>query len=242
MEVDRRGRYTETCRDHNGWYGRWGKSRGLTRSEGHYAGVQAMEKAIDASIALGVEALTLYAFSSENWARAKEEVNYLMRLPIRFFKSKLPEFMRRNVKITISGNMDELPKATRKTLQQSIDRTKNNTGLIVNFAFNYGGRGEIVQAVQHVIRDMQEKNIELDEETIEDYLYTGGLPALDLVIRTGGEQRLSNFLLWQAAHAELYFTDIYFPDFDEADMQAAIYEYQERRAVYDFAEMYRKAK
>ncbi|MEI3597673.1 MULTISPECIES: isoprenyl transferase [unclassified Oceanobacillus] len=222
--------------------GRWGKSRGLTRSEGHYAGVQAMEKAIDASIALGVEALTLYAFSSENWARAKEEVNYLMRLPIRFFKSKLPEFMRRNVKITISGNMDELPKATRKTLQQSIDRTKNNTGLIVNFAFNYGGRGEIVQAVQHVIRDMQEKNIELDEETIENYLYTGGLPALDLVIRTGGEQRLSNFLLWQAAHAELYFTDIYFPDFDEADMQAAIYEYQERRAVYDFAEMYRKAK
>ncbi|GGN55822.1 isoprenyl transferase [Oceanobacillus indicireducens] len=222
--------------------GRWGKSRGLTRSEGHYAGVQAMEKAIDASIALGVEALTLYAFSSENWARAKEEVNYLMRLPIRFFKSKLPEFMRRNVKITISGNMDELPKATRKTLQQSIDRTKNNTGLIVNFAFNYGGRGEIVQAVQHVIRDMQEKNIELDEETIEDYLYTGGLPALDLVIRTGGEERLSNFLLWQAAHAELYFTDIYFPDFDEADMQAAIYEYQERRAVYDFAEMYRKAK
>ena len=165
-----------------------------------------------------------------------------MRLPIRFFKSKLPEFMRRNVKITISGNMDELPKATRKTLQQSIDRTKNNTGLIVNFAFNYGGRGEIVQAVQHVIRDMQEKNIELDEETIENYLYTGGLPALDLVIRTGGEQRLSNFLLWQAAHAELYFTDIYFPDFDEADMQAAIYEYQERRAVYDFAEMYRKAK
>lgn len=222
--------------------GRWGKSRGLTRSEGHYAGVQAMEKAIDASIALGVEALTLYAFSSENWARAKEEVNYLMRLPIRFFKSKLPEFMRRNVKITISGNMDELPKATRKTLQQSIDRTKNNTGLIVNFAFNYGGRGEIVQAVQHVIRDMQEKNIELDEETIENYLYTGGLPALDLVIRTGGEERLSNFLLWQAAHAELYFTDIYFPDFDEADMQAAIYEYQERRAVYDFAEMYRKAK
>src|SRR5690625_1868438 len=102
--------------------GRWGKSRGLTRSEGHYAGVQAMEKAIDASIALGVEALTLYAFSSENWARAKEQVNYLMRLPIRFFKSKLPEFMRRNVKITISGNMDELPKATRKTLQQSIDR------------------------------------------------------------------------------------------------------------------------
>ena len=222
--------------------GRWGKSRGLTRSQGHYAGVQAMEKAIDASIALGVEALTLYAFSSENWARAKEEVNYLMRLPIRFFKSKLPEFMRRNVKITISGNMDELPKATRKTLQQSMDQTKNNTGLIVNFAFNYGGRGEIVQAVQHVIRDMQEKNIELDEETIEDYLYTGGLPALDLVIRTGGEQRLSNFLLWQAAHAELYFTDIYFPDFDEAEMQAAIYEFQERRAVYDFMEMYRKAK
>ncbi|MCF3944297.1 isoprenyl transferase [Oceanobacillus alkalisoli] len=222
--------------------GRWGKSRGLTRSQGHYAGVQAMEKAIDASIGLGVEALTLYAFSSENWARTKEEVNYLMRLPIRFFKSKLPEFMRRNVKITISGNMDELPKATRKTLQQSMDQTKNNTGLIVNFAFNYGGRGEIVQAVQHVIRDMQEKNIELDEETIEDYLYTGGLPALDLVIRTGGEQRLSNFLLWQAAHAELYFTDIYFPDFDEAEMQAAIYEFQERRAVYDFTEMYRKAK
>ena len=222
--------------------GRWGKSRGLTRSEGHYAGVQAMEKVIDASICLGIQALTLYAFSSENWSRSKEEVNYLMRLPIRFFKQKLPEFMKRNVKIMISGDLEEVPRATRKVLHESIVKTKNNTGLIVNFAFNYGGRREIVQAAKQVIEAMREQDLELDENLFHQMLYTNELPDPELIIRTGGEQRLSNFLLWQCADAELYFTDIYFPDFNEKDLEKAIVEYQKRKAANDFTKWYSKAK
>ena len=172
--------------------GRWGKSRGLTRSEGHYAGVQAMEKVIDASISLGIKALTLYAFSSENWSRSKEEGNYLMRLPIRFFKQKLPEFMKRNIKILVSGDIDELPKATKKVLIQAIEKTKQNNGLIVNFAFNYGGRMEIVHAAKRIIEMVCEKDLELNEELLHQHLYTKELPDPDLIIRTGGEQRLSN--------------------------------------------------
>lgn len=222
--------------------GRWGKANALTRSQGHYAGVQAMEKVIDASITFDIEVLTLYAFSSENWSRAKEEVNYLMRLPIRFFKQKLPEFMRRNVKIVVSGNIDGLPAPTKKVLIQAMEETEANTGLIVNFAFNYGGRAEIIQAVQRVIREMREKNLELTEELIGRYLYTSGLPDPDLIIRTGGEQRLSNFLLWQSAMTELYFCDIYFPDFAEEHLQEALYEYQQRKAVYDYADVYPSAR
>lgn len=222
--------------------GRWGKANGLTRSQGHYAGVQAMEKVIDASISFDIEVLTLYAFSSENWLRAQEEVNYLMQLPIRFFKQKLPEFMKRNVKIVVSGNMNGLPKPTKKVLIQAIEKTEKNKGLIVNFAFNYGGRAEIIQAAQQIIRELREKNLELNEELIERYLYTSGLPDPDLIIRTGGEQRLSNFLLWQSAMAELYFCDIYFPDFSEAHLGEALYEYQQRKAVYDYTEIYSSAR
>jgi undecaprenyl diphosphate synthase len=221
--------------------GRWGKTNALTRSEGHYAGVQAMEKVIDASIVFDIQVLTLYAFSSENWSRSKEEVNYLMRLPIRFFKQKLPAFMRRNIKIIVSGDMDQLPNKTKTVLEEAIAKTSNNTGLIVNFAFNYGGRTEILNAVQSVIREVGEKNLELSEDLLESFLYTNGLPDPDLIIRTGGEKRLSNFLLWQCASAELYFSDVYFPDFNGEDLKAALAEYQKRRAVYDY-EVYRAAK
>lgn len=222
--------------------GRWGKQRGLTRSHGHYAGVQAMEKVIDASNDLGIKVLTLYAFSSENWSRAKEEVNYLMRLPVRFFKKKIPEFMKRNVKIVVSGNIDVLPAPTKKVLLQSVEETEYNDGLIVNFAFNYGGRAEIIQATQRVIREMREKNLELDEELFQRFLYTSGLPDPELVIRTGGEQRLSNFLLWQCSMSEFYFSDVYFPDFTGDDLQEALYEYAERKGAYDYSDVYRTAK
>lgn len=222
--------------------GRWGKARGLTRSQGHYAGVQAMEKTIDACIASDIEVLTLYAFSSENWSRAKEEVNYLMRLPIRFFKQKLPAFMKRNIRIVVSGDMDALPESTKKVLVRAMSDTEHNDGLIVNFAFNYGGRSEIVQAAKQMIREMQEENVELSEDLFERHLYTSGLPDPDLIIRTGGEQRLSNFLLWQSAMAELYFCDIYFPDFDEEHLREALYEYQQRKAVYDYAAVYKTAR
>ncbi|MHA6253350.1 polyprenyl diphosphate synthase [Oceanobacillus sp. CAU 1775] len=221
--------------------GRWGKAHGTTRSQGHYAGVQAMEKVIDASIDNGIEVLTLYAFSSENWSRSKEEVNYLMRLPIRFFKQKLPAFMRRNIKIVVSGDIDELPEATNRVLNKAISETENNTGLVVNFAFNYGGRVEIMKAMQGAIQEAREKGLEMSEDLFESHLYTSELPDPDLIIRTGGEQRLSNFLLWQCAKAELYFTDIYFPDFGEKELQQALVEYHERKAVYDFADIYKTA-
>lgn len=222
--------------------GRWGKQHGLTRSGGHYAGVQAMEKVIDASIDAKLEVLTLYAFSSENWSRAKEEVNYLMRLPIRFFKQKLPEFMKRNVKIVVSGDINALPQATKKVLIQSIKETKNNDGLIVNFAFNYGGRAEILRAVKKAIHEMQENNLEINENQFQRFLYTSDLPDPELVIRTGGEKRLSNFLLWQCSMSELYFSDVYFPDFTGEDLQEALCDYQERKAVYDYSDVFRKAR
>jgi len=205
--------------------GRWGKKRGLTRSQGHYAGAQTMQRIIDASIELGIEILTLYAFSSENWSRPNDEVNYLMHLPVKFLKQKLPEFMKRNIRILVSGNIDALPEATRKALQESVKTTGNNTGLVVNFAFNYGGRDDILQAVQKVIHEVREKKIEIekiDEALVQHYLYTKELPDPELVIRTGGEKRISNFLLWQCSASELYFCDTLFPDFNEELFKEAV--------------------
>jgi undecaprenyl diphosphate synthase len=218
--------------------GRWGKERGLTRSQGHYAGAQAMEKIIDASIELDIKILTLYAFSSENWSRPKDEVNYLMNLPVKYLKQKLPEFMKRNIKILVTGNTEALPESTKKALQKSVSETENNDGLIVNFAFNYGGRDDILQAVQKVMYEVQQNNMELDhidEALFQQYLYTKELPDPDLVIRTGGEKRISNFLLWQCSLSELYFSDVYFPDFDRELLKKAVHEVQERRSVHQIS-------
>ncbi|GAA5415641.1 Ditrans,polycis-undecaprenyl-diphosphate synthase ((2E,6E)-farnesyl-diphosphate specific) [Paraliobacillus ryukyuensis] len=196
--------------------GRWGKLHGRSRSEGHYAGSQTMEELIDASAEIGVKILTLYAFSTENWKRPKEEVNYLMKLPIKFFKQKLPAFMKRNIKIVISGDIDNLPEETRKVVIKASKQTANNTGLIVNFALNYSSRSEIVHAMAHIIADVKEKKIsieQLDEQLFANYLYTKNLPDPDILIRTGGEKRISNFLMWQASTTELCFVDELFPDF-----------------------------
>ncbi|MFZ3579169.1 polyprenyl diphosphate synthase [Virgibacillus sp. DJP39] len=196
--------------------GRWGKKRRLSRSEGHYAGAKRMEDVIDASIELGIKVLTLYAFSSENWSRPSDEVNYLMDLPVKFFKKKLPEFMRRNIQIRISGNTAPLPDKTREVLARVVASTENNTGIVVNFAFNYGGRGDIIHAAKALIEEVRSGKIskdEMTEERMEQLLYTGDLPSPDIIIRTGGEKRISNFLLWQSAESELYFSDVYFPDF-----------------------------
>jgi undecaprenyl diphosphate synthase len=215
--------------------GRWGKERGLTRSQGHYAGAQAMEKIIDASIELDIKILTLYAFSSENWSRPKDEVNYLMDLPVKYFNQKLPEFRKRNIKIQVTGNIDALPESTNKALQKSVRETESNDGLIVNFAFNYGGRDDILQAVRKVMYEVQQNNMELDhvdEVLFQQYLYTKELPDPDLVIRTGGEKRISNFLLWQCSLSELYFSDVYFPDFNRDLLKKAVNEVQERRYVH----------
>lgn len=215
--------------------GRWGKKRGLTRSEGHFAGAKTMQNIIDASIELDIKILTLYAFSSENWSRPKHEVNYLMHLPVKFFNQKLPEFMRRNIKILISGNVTDLPESTRNVFVKAVEKTKNNDGIIVNFAFNYGGRDDILQATQRLIQEVQNGRVEfedVDEELVQHFLYTKDLPDPELVIRTGGEKRVSNFLLWQSSMAELYFSDVYFPDFNKELLNEAILEWERKNSIY----------
>jgi undecaprenyl diphosphate synthase len=205
--------------------GRWGKNKGLSRSHGHLEGIKSIETIINASIEMGIDILTFYTFSSENWKRPQEEVQYLMELPIIFFNEKMTEFMSKNIRIQISGMINELPLETRKALTQAIEETKKNTGIVLNFAFNYGGRDEIIHAVNRIIKDVQMGKIKkdnIDESYLENYLYTSGLPDPDIIIRTGGEKRLSNFLLWQSAYTRLYFTDILFPDFNKEDFIRAI--------------------
>lgn len=212
--------------------GRWGKLKGFTRSKGHYEGAKTMEKVIDACIEFGVEIVTLYAFSSENWSRPKDEVNYLMNLPVRFFSQKLPIFMKKGIKVIVSGDLSQVPKKTQEVLNKAVEKTKYNKSIIANFAFNYGGRAEILRATEKIIEDFQLNQISLediDEELFTKYLYTGNLPDPDLYIRTGGEKRMSNFLLWQAASAELYFTDVYFPDFNKKHLLEALNEYNNRK-------------
>lgn len=214
--------------------GRWGEARNLSRSEGHFAGVNAMEKVIDCCIDLKVQVLTLYAFSTENWSRPLDEVNYLMSLPIKFFHEKLPQFMNRNIRIQASGDLKKVPFATRFAIDRAMKRTKNNDGLIVNFAFNYGGRHDILQAIKKVAKDVKVNQLAVEKITadhLENYLYTSDLPDPELLVRTGGEQRISNFLLWQAAHAQLYFTDVYFPDFQEEELIKAVQTWQRNNDV-----------
>ncbi|WP_454870996.1 isoprenyl transferase [Priestia megaterium] len=205
--------------------GRWGKKKGLSRSHGHLKGIKSLEIIINTSVNLGIKIITLYTFSSQNWKRPQDEVKYLMELPTIFFKEKISEFMNKNIKIRISGLIDELPLKTRKALTQAMEKTKNNNGLIVNFAFNYGGREEIIQATKKIIQDVQKGELTkntIDENSLEMYLYTNTSPDPDLIIRTGGEQRLSNFMLWQSAYTQLYFTNVLFPDFTEEDFLKAI--------------------
>ncbi|WP_156291560.1 isoprenyl transferase [Oceanobacillus salinisoli] len=214
--------------------GRWGKSRGLSRSEGHFAGTQAMEKIIDACVEMNIKVLTLYAFSTENWSRPADEVNYLMYLPVKFFNKKLPGFMKKNIRILVSGNIASLPDSTRKAVIKAVEQTKSNDGLIVNFALNYSGRSDILQAVRHLVLDIQHKKIDinqLDENYFQQFLYTKTLPDPEIIIRTGGEKRISNFLIWQSAQAELYFSDVYFPDFNKDLFRKAIAEVQKKHRI-----------
>lgn len=212
--------------------GRWGKQRGFTRSQGHYAGSKAMENIIKVALELGIKVLTLYAFSTENWTRPKKEVKYLMDLPAKFLKEKLPEFKEKNIRVRISGDIDELPKHTAKAVNTAVTETINNDRLIVNFALNYGGKIELLTAVKSILKDIQDEILPLekvDHKLMNNYLYTSGLPDPDIIIRTGGEQRISNFLLWQASNSELWFTDTYFPDFNKQLLIQAIEEVKDRK-------------
>jgi undecaprenyl diphosphate synthase len=215
--------------------GRWAKKRGLPRTAGHAAGMKRVREIIRAADALGIKVLTFYSFSTENWKRPKEEVEYLMKLPVEFLKTDLQELIDRNVKVQMLGEKSRTPSFTQEALIQFEEKTKENTGLILNFAINYGSRDEIVRAVRHIIEDVEKGHIdkdEVNEALIGQYLHTRGLPDPDLVIRTSGELRVSNFLLWQLAYSELWFTDTLWPDFTEELFYQAIEDYQRRSRRY----------
>ncbi|MEV2907098.1 isoprenyl transferase [Paenibacillus larvae] len=215
--------------------GRWARQRGLPRVAGHHSGMKNVKKITMAANDIGVQVLTMYAFSTENWKRPKEEVEFLMKLPQEFFPLEIDELIENNVRVHMTGWCEGLPDHTLKAVEGAIERTKHNTGLILNFALNYGGRKELLSGVHEVVRDVKSGKLDLsqlDEETFSGYMLTAGLPDPDLLIRTSGELRLSNFLLWQLAYTELWFTDAYWPEFTESHFYQAIAEYQRRARRY----------
>ena len=211
--------------------GRWATNRGLPRSAGHAAGVEALREIIRASDDWGIQCLTIYAFSTENWARSKEEVGALMGLLLKYFSSEIDELDEKNVRILILGDVSELPEAQRDAVCKAMERTKDNTGLRLNIALNYGGRVELVRAAKLLAEKVQTGEITPDQinaEMMEAQLYTTGQPDVDLLIRTSGELRLSNFLPWQSAYAELVFDRTLWPDFDRACYLKALREFAAR--------------
>ena len=211
--------------------GRWAKQQGLLRALGHESGTKSVKVIIEASAKLGIEFLTLYAFSTENWNRPKLEVETLMRVLINSLKKELTTLQKNNIKLNAIGNLEQLPKSAQKELLDVIEKTKDNTQMTLTLALSYGSREELVSAVRNICSKVKNNIISIDsidDSIINEHLYTQNLPDVDLLIRTSGEHRISNFLLWQIAYAELYFTDILWPDFKEQDLYEAIISYQKR--------------
>ena len=211
--------------------GRWAQSRGLPRSAGHASGTEALRDIIRASDDWGIEALSLYAFSTENWARSKEEVSALMALLLKYFASEIDELDEKNVRITILGDIDGLPDPQREAVTNAMERTRDNTGLKLNIALNYGGRAELTRAARLLAEKVKAGELEpeaIDEQIFAQQLYTADCPDVDLLIRTSGEQRLSNFLPWQTAYAEFVFDSIHWPDFDRARYMKCLQIYADR--------------
>ncbi len=212
--------------------GRWAKRRGLPRVAGHRAGMEPVRVTIDTCARMGIQALTLYAFSTENWKRPRTEVDTLWRLLRLYLRREMPDLVRNDVVFSCMGRLDGLPGPVRQELEAAIESTASNRGMRLNVAVNYSGRAELVDAVNAIVQDARtEGNLDqlrITEEDISARLYTGGLPDPDLLIRTSGEMRISNFLLWQIAYAELYVTDTLWPDFSRADLLGAVQDYQKR--------------
>lgn len=211
--------------------GRWAKKRGLPRIAGHWAGAEVLRDIVKFSAEIEIKVLSVFAFSSENWKRPFDEVNSILNLLLYYFKKEVNNLHENNIKINITGEWQHLPHKIADEIEKGIELTKNNTGLILNIALNYGSRKEIVQACRELCNEVKNGKInieEIDEKLFEKYLYTTGLPDPDLLIRPSGELRISNFLLWQIAYAELWFTDKYWPEFNREDLFNAILDYQKR--------------
>ncbi|WP_028991710.1 isoprenyl transferase [Thermoanaerobacter thermocopriae] len=212
--------------------GRWAQKKGMMRFYGHKAGVNAVREVVKACRELGIKYLTLYAFSTENWKRPKEEVNFLMDLLVEYLSKEVDELNKNNVLINFIGDISVLPQGCKTEIERAQNITKNNFGLVLNIALNYGGRDEIVKAVKKICTKVLNKELTIEgitEQTISDNLYTKNQPDPDLIIRTSGEKRLSNFLLWQSAYSEFWFTEVLWPDFKKEHLIKAILYYQTRQ-------------
>ncbi len=208
--------------------GRWAKARGLPRTEGHRAGTENLRRILKACVKLKVEILTIYAFSTENWSRPRTEVQMLMRILEAVIDRELNELHESGVQLRHIGELDGISNGLQKKIRKAMEVTKDNKRLILNIAFNYGGRNEIVRAVKHIVQD-QVPAEQITEQLISSYLYTSDLPDPDVIIRTSGELRVSNFLIWQGAYSELYSTPTYWPDFNEEELRQALAEYGQRK-------------
>jgi len=215
--------------------GRWAQERGLPRVAGHRQGMKAVKRVAKAADKIGIKVLTLYAFSTENWKRPKDEVDFLMKLPQEFLAVELGELIENNVQVRMMGKMEGLPEHTLAAVREAVKQTENNTGLILNFALNYGSRLEMIEAARQLAKKAVRGELDPDDITEEEFqrhLLSKDLPDPDLLIRTSGELRLSNFMLWQLAYSEFWFTDVYWPEFTEDHFYAAVREYQRRVRRY----------
>jgi undecaprenyl diphosphate synthase len=232
IDFSRLPRHVAIIMDGNG---RWAKLRHRRRVEGHRAGIASVRDVVETSARLGLQVLTLYAFSVENWKRPKTEVSTLMSLLKRYLRMELDTLLRNNIRFQVIGRMEELPKDVQAELLRGMERTRNQTGLLFNIALNYGGRAEITDAVRHLLADVLTNGRDpsrIDERAISAYLYTAGQPDPDLLIRTSGEMRISNFLLWQIAYAEIWVTDVLWPDFRRKHLLQAVADFQKRERRY----------
>jgi undecaprenyl diphosphate synthase len=215
--------------------GRWAEKRSLNRIAGHRTGIKKAKEVIRSCREIGIEVLTLYAFSTENWKRPQREIKALMALLKRFLRAEGKDLIENNIRLNTIGNIVDLPKDVSQVLQEVMKKTKRNTGMVLNAALSYSGRDEIIQAVKKIIGHVQQGEMttkQINEEVFSQYLFTSGLPDPDLLIRTSGELRISNFLLWQMAYTEIYVTDILWPDFNKNNLIDAIADYQKRERRY----------
>lgn len=228
LDLDLLPRHVAVIMDGNG---RWAKKRLMQRFRGHQNGIRAVRTTVETAAELKLEALTLYAFSTENWKRPRKEISVLMNLLTEYLQKELNNLNKNNIRLQVIGDGSHLPDFVQGPLANTLEITKKNTGMVLNLALNYGGRAEILRAVRTIIQEYQASPFDLeriDEDFMSERLYTAGLPEPDLIIRTSGELRTSNFLTWQAAYAELYFTEVLWPDFKREDFIEALIEFQKR--------------